>query len=119
MAAILLFAGMAGNLFDMLSYKEPVPETEATLEVKDTLTEVDLDKEPESEAEKAKEAVGIKEETEVKSSSENKTKTEEKIEEDLREGSAPLENPLPVPKKKERGQVDYDYYVADNADYDI
>ena len=119
MAAILLFAGMAGNLFDMLSYKEPVPETEATLEVKDTLTEVDLDKEPESEAEEAKEAVGIKEETEVKTASENKTKTEEKIEEDLREGQAPLENPLPVPKKKERGQVDYDYYVADNADYDI
>ena len=33
---------------------------------------------------------------------------------------APLENPLPVPKKHESGnQPEYDYYVSENADYDI
>lgn len=32
----------------------------------------------------------------------------------------PLENPLPMPKKHETGsRAEYDYYVSENADYDI
>jgi len=35
------------------------------------------------------------------------------------ESGAPLDNPLPVPEHKAKKIVDYDYYVAENADYDI
>ncbi|MBR1650881.1 MAG: glycosyltransferase family 39 protein [Lachnospiraceae bacterium] len=90
MMAVLLFAGMAGNLFDMFIYKEAPEETETIPEV---LEEIEI-KDEETE------------------------KTEE-TEETEKAATDPLENPLPVPKKKERGQVDYDYDVADNADYDI
>ena len=30
-----------------------------------------------------------------------------------------LENPLPVPKKVEKEVLEYDYYVPDDAEYDI
>ncbi len=35
------------------------------------------------------------------------------------ESGTPLDNPLPVPEHKSRKTVDYDYYVSDNADYDV
>jgi hypothetical protein len=95
MMAVLLFAGMAGNLFDMFIYKE-VPAKPET--IPEALEEIEIKDE---EVEIKDEEVEIKDE-EVETAP-----------------TAPLENPLPVPIKKERGQVDYDYYVADNADYDI
>jgi hypothetical protein len=33
--------------------------------------------------------------------------------------TVPLENPLPIPERKERKALDYDYEVPDDADYDI
>ena len=54
---------------------------------------------------------------EVKPVEEPAEKTAE--EPDFKPG-APLENPLPGPKKHEAGnQPEYDYYVSENADYDI
>lgn len=44
---------------------------------------------------------------------------------DLQSGAAPaipihyIENPLPLPKKREHKVLDYDYEVADDDDFDI
>ena len=74
------------------------------------------------------------EEQEVEEVKPEEIKAEEPIEEETAEDDieaepaetpefkpgAPLENPLPVPKKHESGnQPEYDYYVSENADYDI
>lgn len=97
--------------------KEAIPEetTEDTAEETQNEAETVEIKADEETADEVK--TEITESQEVKPVEEPAEKTAEEPE--FKPG-APLENPLPGPKKHEPGnQPEYDYYVSENADYDI
>ncbi len=109
--------------------EEAIPEetTQDTAEATAEATAEDTADETQNEAEtveiKADEETADEVKTEITESQEVKPveePAEKTAEEPEFKPGAPLENPLPGPKKHEAGnQPEYDYYVSENADYDI
>lgn len=129
---VILFAALAGVSFRNTFVPEKISEVKEKKEdsIINEITEEELDKEIEEEpkAEEPKEEESKEEEPKEEEPKEEEPKAEEpkaeepKAEEpkaEIKPGQ-PLDNPLPGPKKhKEGGQIEYDYYVSENADYDI
>ncbi len=147
-AALFLFVALAAVSFSNTFVKEKKADTDEKTEKSDgglveeeiSDEEESLQPEVENEEVQAVEKKSVTEEVKTKEAKTEEVKTEEvkteevKIE-DIKEVSTaedktvpepefkpgtPLENPLPMPKKHETGsRAEYDYYVSENADYDI
>ncbi|MCR4618112.1 MAG: glycosyltransferase family 39 protein [Lachnospiraceae bacterium] len=116
----VLLSAMAGNFFDMISYKEPNNAFSSDLKDKDSNYEKDSEDEELRilEIETKKET----ENTENKTNTANKEIITENTDVNIKtnkDAFIPLDNPIHVPEHKNREQVDYDFKVDDDADYDI